>query len=80
MENQHEQIKGYRSLSQEEINLMNEIKEMAVKVGELVQKVSTANPLPGGVTMDQRWVSIARTDLQKGFMALVRSVAKPETF
>lgn len=29
MENQHRQIKGYRELSQEEIDLMNEVKEKA---------------------------------------------------
>jgi hypothetical protein len=29
---------------------------------------------------DQRWVAIAKTDLQKGFMALVRAVAQPESF
>ena len=29
---------------------------------------------------DQRWVSIGATDIQKGLMALVRSVAKPTSF
>lgn len=29
---------------------------------------------------DKRWSSIARTQLQQGFMALIRSIAKPETF
>ena len=35
MENQHRQIKGYRELSQEEIDLMNEIK--AEVAGKIVQ-------------------------------------------
>jgi hypothetical protein len=30
--------------------------------------------------IDKRWLAIAKTDLQKGFMALVRSIAKPTTF
>ena len=30
--------------------------------------------------IDKRWLAIAKTDLQKGFMSLVRSIAKPETF
>ena len=29
---------------------------------------------------DGRWVAIARTHFQEGLMALVRSVAKPESF
>ena len=39
VENQHKQIKGYRDLSQEEIDLMNKIKALAERVGELVKEV-----------------------------------------
>lgn len=78
MENQHRQIKGYRELSQGDIDAMNEIKEMAAAVGALVEKLrDTPNASRGA---DQRWVSIGATDLQKGFMALTRSVAKPDFF
>lgn len=74
MENQHRKISGYRELSQEEINLMNEIKAKGVELGELVEK------LRGTDGLDQRWVSIGTTDLQTGLMALTRSVAQPGTF
>ena len=74
MDNQHKQIKGYRDLSQEEINLMNEAKSLAVQVGDLVANIQ-ANPLT-----DKRWASIGQTDLQKGFMSLIRAVAQPTTF
>ena len=74
MDNQHTQIKGYRDLSQEEIDLMNEAKSLAVQVGELVAKIQ-ATPLT-----DKRWASIGQTDLQKGFMSLIRAVAQPTTF
>lgn len=74
MKDQHEKIKGYRDLSQEEIDLMNECKELAEKVGELVNKIQD-HP-----DNDRRWSSIGGTDLQKGFMALIRSVAQPTTF
>ena len=30
--------------------------------------------------MDARWAAIAKTNLQQGFMALTRSVAKPDFF
>lgn len=74
MENQHRKIKGYRDLSQKEIDLMNEIKAKGVELGDLVSKLRATDGL------DQRWVSIGATDLQTGLMALVRSVAKPDTF
>lgn len=76
MDNQHKQIKGYRDLSQAEIDAMNEVKFLSEKVGELTTTLKN-NP---SVPVDQRWLSIAVTDLQKGFMALVRSIAQPTTF
>jgi len=74
MDNQHRKIKGYRELSQAEINAMNAVKEKAAEVGELVHELEQNKDL------DQRWVSIAKTDLQKGFMAATRSIAKPGFF
>ena len=74
MENQHRKIKGYRELSQAEIDLMNEIKTKGAELGELVDKLRTASGL------DQRWISIGATELQQGLMALTRGVAQPEFF
>ena len=31
-------------------------------------------------TLDQRWVSIGATDIQRGFMAVIRGIAQPTTF
>lgn len=74
MENQHRQIKGYRELSQQEIDLMNAIKAKGAELGELVEKLRATEGL------DQRWVDIGATDLQTGLMALTRSVAQPTFF
>lgn len=74
MDNQHKKIKGYRDLSQAEIDLMNEIKAKGVELGELVAKLRSTECL------DQRWVSIGATDLQTGLMALTRGVAQPTSF
>ena len=74
MDNQHRQIKGYRELSQEEIDLMNDIKSTGLGLGELVKTLEALE------TLDQRWVSIGKTDLQKGLMALTRAVAQPTLF
>jgi hypothetical protein len=75
MENQHRQIKGYRELSQEEINLMNKIKEQGAVLGELVEELRSTT-----ADIDLRWVAIGATDLQTGLMALTRAVAKPTFF
>jgi hypothetical protein len=74
MDNQHKQIKGYRDLTAEEIGKMNAAKGLAEQVGAFIET------LEGEPTLDKRWLAIARTDLQKGFMALVRSIAQPTSF
>lgn len=80
MDNQHKKIKGYRDLSEEEIALMNECKELAVKLGDLTTKIQKSPLTNTTIQIDQRWLAIGITDLQKGFMSIIRSIAKPTTF
>ena len=75
VDNQHQKIKGYRDLSIAEIDDMNAAKELAEKVGDFVKKMQQERP-----DVDKRWLAIGATQLQQGFMSLVRSIAKPETF
>lgn len=79
MDNQHKKIKGYRDLSYEEITLMNEMKELGNKVGDLIDRLESRTK-NGNLNLDLRWLAIGKTDVQKGFMALIRSVAQPSTF
>ena len=74
MKDQHTLIKGYRDLSAEEIALMNEVKTKAAEVGELMEKLRARSEL------NQRWISIGVTDLQKGFMCVIRGIAQPGGF
>ena len=74
MENQHKKIKGYRELTQAEIDLMNEVKAKGVELGELVTKLMNTDGL------DKRWIAIGEAHLQQGCMALVRGIAQPESF
>lgn len=67
-------ITGYRQLNEQEAELMNEIKQKGVELGEFVEKLKANSDL------DQRWVAVGITDLQTGLMALVRSVARPTSF
>jgi hypothetical protein len=79
-------IKGYRVLSDEEIALVNEVKEHAEATGALWEKVrahvTRTKGMPGTIpdTEPARWAAIARTDLQQGYMALIRAITQPTTF
>lgn len=74
MENQPSKIIGYLGLSEDQIELINKVKNLGAQA-EAVVNLLRAEP-----SVDQRWASIGVTDIQKGLMALVRSVAKPTSF
>ena len=74
MDNQHRRIKGYRELSEAEIALMNDIKELGEALEQLVERLRATEDI------DQRGVSIGATGLQTALMALTRAVARPESF
>ncbi|MFT6347075.1 MAG: hypothetical protein ACJAYB_000056 [Psychromonas sp.] len=74
MDNQHQKIKGYRDLSQREIDLMNQGKALAEQVGEFIAA------LESDASTDKRAVALGRTNLQQGFMWAIRGVAQPTTF
>lgn len=74
MDNQHRQIKGYRELTQEDIDLMNKIKAKGAELGELVAELYDWGHL------DAEWIKIGEIDLKKGLMALTRAVAQPTFF
>jgi hypothetical protein len=93
MENQHREIKGYRELSREEIDLMNRVKAHAETTGELVKALAQMNslrfkgtaygaPFEASIANGEsnRWAAVAKTQLQQGYMALTRAIALPSTF
>ena len=69
-----EPITGYRTLTAEELALINSIKEKGIEIGELVAQLEAME------STDKRWLEIGKTGLQQGMMAITRSVAKPTTF
>lgn len=77
VDNQHKKITGYRDLTEQEIALMNEGKALAEQVGAFLEKVDGTAITP---PIDKRWLSIGRTHLQQGFMAVIRAIAQPTTF
>ena len=68
-------IHGYRELTEAEVDLINEVKAAGVRLGKLVSKLKDKTP-----GLDQRWIAIGATDLQKGLMGLSRGIAQPTTF
>jgi len=64
-------VRGYRDLPADDVALINAVKELQ----ESVANVWAAIYLRPGT--DQRWANIAKTHLEEGVSALVRSVAKP---
>lgn len=74
MDNQHKHIKGYRDLSQAEIDAMNKGKALAEQVGAWIAELKATDGL------DQRCVATGATNLQQGFMWAIRGIAQPTTF
>ena len=66
-------LKGYRELNKDEIELINKIKSLGPQMDDLIRKISAEDA-------DKRWVSIGKTHLQQGLMALTRAVARPNIF
>ena len=73
-------ITGYRQLTEAEAALMNEGKALAEQCGAYIAKLRGHGDTPIYGKRDQRWVSIGETQLQQGFMALIRGIAQPTTF
>ena len=77
MDNQHRKIKGYRELTQDEIDLMNKIKMHGVAMTALIDELQALDDHGGE---PKRWIAIGTTHLQQGLMALTRAVAQPDFF
>jgi hypothetical protein len=65
-------IKGYRELTEDDVTRINDIKDLEIAVGAFWRILVSEEPC------DKRWAAIAKTHLEEGFSALVRSIAKPE--
>lgn len=89
MDNQHRRISGYRDLNQSEIDLMNEAKALEAQCLSFQRKVmrQLSDQEEHGTPEDKkrlqdalahRWAQIGKTDLERGFMALVRAIAQPQ--
>jgi len=54
--------------------MMNRVKLAGKALADLIREIEKSGAADG------RWLSIGKTDLQKGLMAVTRSIATPEFF
>ena len=64
-------VKGYRTLSEQDIADMNSLKALSRQFLSHLDRLSSTGA-------DGRWLAIARTDMQTACMAECRAVAKPD--
>jgi hypothetical protein len=66
-----DQIDGYRELTSTEISLINDAKNLERKLNDFTNEVKSREG-------DPRCLAIAKTEFEKGFMFLVKAIAKPD--
>ena len=66
-------IKGYRNLTNAEVEAVNMMKGIEESVLELLTGMQG-----GSSAYDQRWIAIAKTDVEKAFMSINRAILRPE--
>ena len=64
-------IQGYNSLAQPAIDLINIVQRSEQSVLTIIRD------LADDADVDPRWLAIGRADIEKGFMAVRRSIACP---
>lgn len=71
MDNQHKHIKGYRDLTQAEVDAMNSVKVLEADIAALWKQLGE---LPG---VDKRDLALARTHFEDACIRSVRAIARP---
>lgn len=65
-------VAGYMAQTDFNVRLVNLNKRMEEEVLQILDELILNS------RVDQRWLAIGRTDIEKGFMAVNRSIFKPE--
>jgi hypothetical protein len=65
-------VSGYRPQVQNAVDAVNHNKKLEEQILRLLDQLAT------DTDTDKRWVSIARTNIELGFMAMNRSIFKPD--
>jgi hypothetical protein len=65
-------VAGYRPQPATAVELVNSTKRMEETILRLLDKMA------GSPEYDQRWLAIGRSQIEQGFMAVNRSIFRPE--
>ena len=68
-------ITGHKALNAAQIGDMNMVKHLGKQCRDLIAYLEQDN-----LDYDERWIDVARTQLQLGLMSLTRAVAKNDFF
>lgn len=76
-------VAGYQAQTATSVDLVNRNKFVEEQVLRILDELATmkgpaaSNDKPSEITVDQRWLAIARTHIEQGFRAANRAVFKP---
>lgn len=72
-------VAGYRTQSDANVAIVNQNKELEERVLRQIDRISgrSRTGTLDSQQFDQRWVSIAKTQIEQGFMALNRAIFQP---
>ena len=71
-----QEIAGYRHMSDDELELINKAKAVEGTVGHLLSQIENQMAEHGDKEAG-RWLSLARTHLETGFMYATKAIARP---
>ena len=79
MDNQHRKISGYGELTQEEIDMINDVKMRVLEVVAIASKVYMSIPPSSKSSAGSRarWAKMAMDSLETGSMQLVKAISNP---
>lgn len=66
-------VSGYKTQSQAHVDAVNEFKRLEEQALRAVERLRESTV----IAEDGRWLAIGVTDLEKGFMAINRSIFRP---
>ena len=67
-------IAGYQDISESKLFAVNSLKQAEESVLRALDVIEGHAPL----ATDRRWMAVARTHIQQGFMAAVRGILQPQ--
>lgn len=70
-------VSEYRAQPDVAVNAVNKNKQIEEKILRLIDDLENEQLSGESFQADRRWLAIAKTDLEKGFMALNRAIFKP---